>query len=77
MIWLQFFLEGLGHKQEKSLLYCDSKRVIWYHFIRLALADGVLVLEKIQGSKNPEQMLTKTDIIDKLRLRSASVGLQV
>jgi len=92
MIWLQSFLEELGHGQEKSVLYCDSKSAIdlaknpvyhartkhihrRYHFIRSALEDEMLVLEKIPGSKNPADMLTKVVPYDKLRLCVTSVGL--
>ena len=48
-----------------------------YHFIRSALEDGVLVLEKIAGSQNPADMLTKSVPYDKLRICSTSVGLLV
>ncbi|KAL0755152.1 hypothetical protein Bca101_092820 [Brassica carinata] len=92
MIWLQSFLEELGHDQGKSVLYCDSKSAIdlaknpvyhaWtkhihhrYHFIRSALEDEMLVLEKIPGSKNPADMLTKVVPYGKLRLCATSVGL--
>ena len=47
-----------------------------YHFIRSSLEDGVLVLEQLQESKNPMDMLTKTVMIDKLKLCSTLVGLQ-
>ena len=46
-----------------------------YHFIRLALEDGVLVLEKILGSLNPADMLTKTVLVEKLKLCITLVGL--
>ncbi|KAL5814638.1 hypothetical protein ACOSQ4_025279 [Xanthoceras sorbifolium] len=49
---------------------------LWYHFIRLLLEDGILKLEKISGAQNPADMLTKTVTTDKLKLCSASVGLQ-
>ena len=66
MIWLQQFLEELGQKQGKGVLYCDSQSAIHlaknpmyhartkdiqvrYHFIRSALEDGVLVVEKVLG----------------------------
>ena len=92
MVWLQSFLEELGHKQVKSVLHCDSQSAIHlarnpvyhartkhiqvrYHFIRSALEDGVLVLEKILGSQNPADMLTKTVPIEKLKLCATSVGL--
>uniref|UniRef100_A0A0D3E6W1 GAG-pre-integrase domain-containing protein n=1 Tax=Brassica oleracea var. oleracea TaxID=109376 RepID=A0A0D3E6W1_BRAOL len=40
-----------------------------------ALEDEMLVLEKILGSKNPADMLTKVVSYDKLRLCATSVGL--
>lgn len=46
-----------------------------YHFIRSALEDEMLVLEKIPGSKNPADMLTKVVSCEKLRLCVTSVGL--
>ncbi|KAG6733210.1 hypothetical protein I3842_01G215700 [Carya illinoinensis] len=41
---------------------------IRYHFIRSLLDDGQLLLEKICGSKNPADMLTKGVTIEKLKL---------
>ena len=46
-----------------------------YHFIRSALEDGVLVLEKILQSLNPVDMLTKNDPVKKLKLCATLVGL--
>ena len=46
-----------------------------YHFIRSLLDSGQLTLEKIQGVRNPADMLTKTVTVEKLRLCSTSVGL--
>jgi hypothetical protein len=46
-----------------------------YHYIRELVKDGTISLEKIQGTKNPADMLTKEVPIDKLRLCAASVGL--
>ena len=48
-----------------------------YHFIRSALEDGILVLEKIAGNQNLADMFTKSVPYDKLRLCSTSVGLLV
>ena len=39
-----------------------------YHFVRHLLSDEQLKLEKIYGSQNPTDMLTKGVIVDKLRL---------
>lgn len=48
---------------------------IRYHFIRSLLDDGQLLLEKICGSKNPADMLTKGVTLEKLKLCATSVGL--
>ncbi|RVW83244.1 Retrovirus-related Pol polyprotein from transposon TNT 1-94 [Vitis vinifera] len=53
MIWLHGFLDELGKKQEMGILHSDNKLVI---------------LEKICGSKNPADMLTKGVTIEKLKL---------
>ncbi|RVW84844.1 Retrovirus-related Pol polyprotein from transposon TNT 1-94 [Vitis vinifera] len=60
MIWLHGFLDELGKKQEMGILHSDNKLVI---------------LEKICGSKNPTDMLTKGVTIEKLKLCAASIGL--
>ncbi|RVW47730.1 Retrovirus-related Pol polyprotein from transposon TNT 1-94 [Vitis vinifera] len=60
MIWLHGFLDELGKKQEMGILHSDNKLVI---------------LEKICGSKNPADMLTKGVTIEKLKLCAASIGL--
>jgi len=49
---------------------------IKYHFIRQLLDDEQLTLEKICGSKNPADMLTKGVTLDKLKLCKTSVSLQ-
>ena len=91
-MWLQPFLEELGHKYKRSVLHCDNQSVIhlaknpiyhartkhiqvWHHFIKSALEDGLLTLEKIQGNRNPVDMLTKMVTIEKLELCATSVGL--
>ncbi|KAE8682957.1 AGC (cAMP-dependent, cGMP-dependent and protein kinase C) kinase family protein, putative isoform 1 [Hibiscus syriacus] len=63
MVWLQSFLEETKHIQLR------------YHFIWSLLEDGILKLEKISGTQNPVDMLTKTVTTDKLKLCSASVGM--
>ncbi|RVX06995.1 Retrovirus-related Pol polyprotein from transposon TNT 1-94 [Vitis vinifera] len=60
MIWLHGFLNELGKKQEMGILHSDDKLVI---------------LEKICGSKNPVDMLTKGVTIEKLKLCATSIGL--
>ena len=46
-----------------------------YHFIWHLLNDEQLKLEKICGSKNPADMLTKGITIEKLKLCTISIGL--
>ena len=46
-----------------------------YHFIRHLVEKKVLQLEKIQGAKNPADMLTKVVPLEKLKLCMASAGL--
>ena len=46
-----------------------------YYFTRRAVEDGDLCLEKIEGAKNPADMLTKCVDVGKLMLRKTSVGL--
>ena len=46
-----------------------------YHFIISVLEDEMSVLEKIIGSQNLEDMLTKTIPIEKLKLCTTSVRL--
>ena len=46
-----------------------------YHFIHYLDEDKVVILEKIYGSKNLADMLTKGVTIKKLKLCAASVGL--
>ena len=46
-----------------------------YHFICYLVEDKLVILEKICGSKNPVDMLTKGVTIKKLKLCAASIGL--
>ena len=46
-----------------------------YHFIRYLVEDKLVILEKIYGSKNLADMLTKGVTIEKLKLCAALVGL--
>jgi hypothetical protein len=65
------------HLAKNSAFHSRTKHIgLRYHFVRSLLEDGVLTLEKIQGSKNPADMLTKTVTTEKLKLCSTSVGLQ-
>lgn len=64
------------HLARNSAFHSRTKHIgLRYHFIRSLLEDEVLTLIKIQGSKNPADMLTKVVTIDKLKLCSTSVGL--
>ena len=46
-----------------------------YHFTRRAVEYGDMCLEKIEGAKNPADMLMKCVDVRKLRLCKTSVGL--
>ena len=46
-----------------------------YHFTRRAVEDGDMFLEKIEGAKNPEDMLKKCVDVGNLRLCKTSGGL--
>ena len=61
----------------KNLVYrAKTKHIqVRYHFIKSALEDGVLVLEKILESLNLADELTKTAPIKKLKLYATIVGL--
>ena len=66
-----------GINLSKISVYHDKESTIdvRYHFIRRLLEDGELILEKILGSKNPTDMLTKSVTVNKLKLCATSVGL--
>ncbi|KAL5769249.1 hypothetical protein ACOSQ2_016032 [Xanthoceras sorbifolium] len=65
------------HLAKNPSFHSRTKHIqLRYHFIRSLLEDGILKLEKISGAQNPADMLTKTATTDKLKLCSASVGLQ-
>ena len=64
------------HFAKNPIYHARTKQIqVRYHFIRSVLEDEVLVLEKILGSQNPADMLTKTILIEKLKLCATSVGL--
>ena len=46
-----------------------------YHFIHYLVEDKLVMFEKICGSKNPANMLTKGLTIEKLKLCAALIGL--
>ena len=61
---------------KNSVLHSKSKHIqIKYHFIHQLIEDKLVILEKICGSKNPADMLTKGVTIEMLKLCAASVGL--
>ena len=92
MIWMTDYLEELGRKQCKKILYTDSQSAIQlvknpvyhsrtkhirrrYHFTRRLVEEGDMCLEKIEGAKNPADMLTKCVDVGKLKLCKALIGM--
>ena len=75
---------GILHSDSQSAIFLakiltfhsKSKHIqTKYHFIRYLVEDKLIILEKIYGSKNPTNMLTKGVTIEKLKLCATSVGL--
>ena len=67
---VQFFLA------KNSAFHSKSKHIqTKYHFICYLVEDKLVILEKICGSKNSADLLTKGVTIEKLKLCAASVGL--
>ncbi|WKA08531.1 hypothetical protein VitviT2T_026247 [Vitis vinifera] len=61
---------------KNSAFHSKSKHIqTKYHFISYLVEDKLVILEKICGSKNPVDMLTKGVTIEKLKLCAASIGL--
>ncbi|RVW76575.1 Retrovirus-related Pol polyprotein from transposon TNT 1-94 [Vitis vinifera] len=61
---------------KNSAFHSKSKHIqTKYHFIHYLVEDKLVILEKICGSKNPTDMLTKGVTIEKLKLCTASIGL--
>ena len=61
---------------KNSAFHSKSKHIqTKYHFICYLVEDKLVMLEKICGSKNPADMLTKGVTIEKLKLCAASIGL--
>ena len=61
---------------KNSTFHSKSKHIqTKHHFIRYLVKDKLVILEKICGSKNPADMLTKGVTIEKLKLCAASIGL--
>ncbi|KAL2249801.1 UNVERIFIED_CONTAM: Retrovirus-related Pol polyprotein from transposon TNT 1-94 [Sesamum indicum] len=64
------------HLAKNPAFYSRTKHIeIKYHFIQQLLEKKALQLEKIQGEKNPADMLTKAVAMEKLKLCTASTGL--
>ena len=61
----------------KNLVFHSKSKHIQtkYHFICYLVEDKLVILEKIYGSKNLANMLTKGVTIEKLKLCAASVVL--
>ena len=61
---------------KNSAFHSKSKHLqIKYHFIRYLVEDKLVILEKICGSKNSTDILTKGVTIEKLKLCATLVGL--
>ena len=61
---------------KNSTFHLKSKHIqTKYYFIRYPVEDKLVILEKICGSKNSANMLTKGVTIEKLKLCAASIGL--
>ena len=64
------------HLAKNSVFHSRTKHIqLRYHFIRTLLEEGKLKLEKIDGKKNPADMLTKPVEGQKLSLCSTLVNL--
>ena len=61
----------------KNLIFHSKSKHIQtkYHFICYLVEDKLVILEKICGSKNLTDILTKGVTIEKLKLCAASIGL--
>ena len=75
---------GILHSDSQSVIFLaknsafhsKSKHIqTKYYFIRYPVEDKLVILEKICGSNNSANMLTKGVTIEKLKLCAASVGL--
>ena len=63
------------HLAKNPVFHARTKHIqLKYHFIRDLIKDGTLLLEKIQGTENQADMLTKVVPREKLKLCKASIG---
>ena len=61
---------------KNSAFHSKSKHIqTKYHFICYLVEDKLVILEKIYGSKNPADIVTKGVTIEKLKLCATSIGL--
>ena len=68
--------QSVIHLAKNPVYHARTKHIqVRYHFIRSVIEDEVFELQKILGSENPADMLTKTVTVEKLRLCATSVGL--
>ena len=90
-MWLKTFLNELGfnvdcrlysdsqsaiHLAKNSAFHSRTKHIkLRYHFIRTLFEESKLKLEKIEGKKNPADMMTKLVEGKKLSLCSTFVHL--
>ena len=84
MNWVKSRGWGILHSDSQSAIFLVKNLVFHsklkhmqtkYHFIRYLVEDKLVILEKICGSKNPTNMLTKGVTMEKLKLCAALVGL--
>ena len=75
---------GILHSDSQSAIFLAKNSVFHsklkhiqtkYHFINYLIEDKLVILEKICGSKNLANMLTKDVTIEKLKLCATSIGL--
>ena len=68
--------QSVIHLAKNPVFHSRMKHIqLKYHFIRGLIEDGTLLLEKIRGTKNPIDMLTKVVTREKLKLCQDSIGL--